>query len=111
MVQKIDIKKIINNNVIFLNINLKEGIVCYKNDVQILTKKINFDISNFCDNLINYIKYWDNQYLSDNVISGILVEIKIYTLDEIINYTFKNKFPDNYNEFYEFVKKVVNINE
>lgn len=109
MITKIELKeKLSNFDTSFLIIDLSDkNIKRIKNDVIIEEKNIEFDTEKLIDLIKMYTTYWDNEYINEKVIDGIISELYIYANDEIIKYSFKNKFSLNYHEFIKLLKEMV----
>ncbi len=109
MITKIELKeKFSNFDTSFLIIDLSDkNIKRFKNDVIIEEKNIELDTVKSIDLIKKYTTYWDNEYIDETVIDGIISELYIYVNDEIIKYSFKNKFPFNYHEFIKLLKEMV----
>lgn len=72
-------------------------------------KSIDFDeLSNL---IKKYLVYWDNTYIDNKIIGGKMAEIILNADNEVIYFSFKNKFPNDYNIFIERLNELVGIYE
>lgn len=110
MINKIELKEIKNSTDYFVMIDLSnKRIVQRNNDVIIKDQQLDIDYNEITNLIKNYITYWDNEYIDNTIIDGIIDELKIYVDSEILEYKFKNKYPYNYNEFIEKFKLMIGI--
>lgn len=76
---------------------------------QVIENKIDIDQSEIDSLLSKYITYWKTLYVGKDNIDGPSSLLKIETTDEILEYSFEGKFPENYVELVDKLTNMVGV--
>ena len=79
---------------------------CVENFMYIngLMKKIDIDIIN---DLLRFFITWNNENMVSNIIDGEEASIEIDDGNEIKNFYWKGRYPENYSDFKLFLRRLV----
>ena len=107
MIKEIEIIERLLSEETIIKINLETNTIIEIKNNNITTYRNIKNNKEFINLISKYTLSWDKTYKANNILDGKTTTISICTNITTETYTFKNKFPPNYDEFIKEFRKLV----